>query len=483
MVTMRWGIRGIGLVSTIILARLLSPEDFGLVAMAMLFIGLIEIFGETGQQLALIRFTNPTRDHLDSAWTAQIIVSLILGTVVVLAAPLAEIYFDEPRATLLVQVLSLRVYAIGFENIGTVLFRRNLDFAREFRYGICKKLIGFCVVVSLAFVLRNYWALVGGIVIGQILGVAFSYLIHPYRPRICFRKIREIWSFSIWMLVSGIGGYLNGRTDQYIVGGIGSSQTLGHYTIGADLAFTPSAEVIFPMSRALFPTYAKLGHDRKQLADAYLNVLSVITILAASTATGLALVAQDLVLVLLGAQWLDSAAFIFWLSLAAGVAAYSNSVMLVMQAVADPRRVAFQSWTRVLVMIPILVGTAQFTDIEGIATARFAVGLLLLPTFFYHLLAIVPISVRQIFGVTWRPVISAVIMAAVVLGVSAQALDQHAAVRLAIEVPAGAATFLIALLLLWFLAGRPPGAERATFRYLRNRLSRPTPPHNSAGAV
>lgn len=475
MVAMRWSIRGIGLVSTIILARLLTPADFGLVAMAMLFVGLIEVFGETGQQMALIRFSSPTREHFDSAWTAQILVSLLLGTLVLLAAPLAALYFDEPRATTLVQVLSIRVYAIGFENIGTVMFRRELNFAKEFRYGVYKKLIGFFVVVALAVALRNYWALVIGVVTSQVLGVALSYVMHPYRPRLCFSKIKEIWSFSIWMLVSGVGGYFNGRIDQYIVGGLGNPKVLGHYTVGADLAFIPSAEVIFPMSRALFPTYARLGRDPKQLANAYLNVLSVIAIVAASTSVGLAVVAQDLVFVVLGEQWLDSADFIFWLSLAAGVVACSNSVLLVLQAVADPRIVAMQSWTRVLVTIPLLVGAAQLTDAAGIAAARFVAILILVPTFFYQLMRVVPVSVWELLGVTWRPFVSAAVMGAMVTGLSAHMLDLAPVMRLAIEVPAGAITFILVLGLLWLAAGRPPGAERAALRYLRGRLSRLTP--------
>jgi O-antigen/teichoic acid export membrane protein len=474
MVAMRWSVRGIGLVSTVVLARLLAPADFGLIAMAMLFVGLIEVFGETGQQMALIRYNNPTREHFDSAWTAQIIVSAILGTLVLLAAPLAALYFDEPRATTLVQVLSIRVYAIGFENIGTVLFRKDLDFAKEFRYGIYKKLLSFVVTVVLAVVLRNYWALAIGIVFGQVMGVVLSYAMHPYRPRLCFSKIREIWSFSIWMLVSGVGGYLNGRVDQYIIGGFGSPKLLGHYTVGADFAYLPSGELIFPMSRALFPTYSKLGNKPRQLANAYLNVLSVIAVLALSTSVGLSLVSQDLALVVLGEQWAESGTFIFWLALAAGAAACSGSVVLILQAAADPRLVASQSWMRTLVTIVILVGAAHFTDAEGVAIARLIATLLLVPTYFYHLMRTVPVSVGDLLGVLWRPGTAAAVMAAAVVGLSAQVPNYPPALRLAIEVPAGATVFTATLLALWLAAGRPPGAERAGIRYAASFLSRLT---------
>ncbi len=173
-VSVRWASRLTGLVSTIVLARLLTPADYGVVAIAMVIVATIEVFNQTGQQLAIIRLPHPTREHYDAAWTIFIILSTILGTAIWLAAPLAQIYFHEPRAAAVVKVLAFRTFLGGFENIGVVDFQRNLQFHKVFQYRTYPSLISFVVGLIAAFVLRNYWALVIGIMTQQLCGIALS---------------------------------------------------------------------------------------------------------------------------------------------------------------------------------------------------------------------------------------------------------------------------------------------------------------------
>lgn len=471
MVVMRWSIRLIGLVSTVLLARLLQPDDFGLVAMAMLFVGIIEVLGETGQQAALIRHPNPTREHFDTAWTVGVLASLVLGTAVLISAPLAGRYFDEPRAVLLIQFLSIRTYLIGLENIGTVMFRKELDFAKEYRYGVYKKLLSFAATLGLALYLRNYWALVAGIILGEILSVGLGYMLHPYRPRICFSKMREIWHFSFWSWVMTVGGFIYNRMDQYVVSAFGSAGLVGLYQLAVEVAKMPSDELIRPLQRALFPTYSKLSHDLGQLRDAYLNVLSVIVVFAASTSTGIALIADDLVLLLLGEKWADAAPFVFWLALAAGVTAYSHSVFLILSTLGHIRRSALQAWWRLLVMIPALIFAANRFGPEGVAATYLAGVVLMAPTYFIILRPVLPISYGAIAAVSWRPIVAAAIMAAAIKNIPAVWLGASPVLRLLVEVPIGALAFAGALLLLWVVSGRPAGAENAALRYAGSRLA------------
>src|ERR1044071_5208192 len=113
-VGVRWSARALGFVSTLFLARLLMPEDFGIVTIAMIVVGTVEIFNQTGQHLAIIRHPNPTREHYDSAWTIFIILSTVLGALVYLAAPVATLYFNEPRAIPVIQILALKTFITGF---------------------------------------------------------------------------------------------------------------------------------------------------------------------------------------------------------------------------------------------------------------------------------------------------------------------------------------------------------------------------------
>ena len=131
MVAMRWSIRGIGIVSVVILARLLAPDDFGILAMAMIVVGFFGILTETYMDLALIRDAGATRSHYDTAWTLGVLQGMGVAAVVILIASPASSYFNDSRVELVIQVLALGIFIQGFENIGVVAFRKELDFVEK----------------------------------------------------------------------------------------------------------------------------------------------------------------------------------------------------------------------------------------------------------------------------------------------------------------------------------------------------------------
>lgn len=474
MTGLRLVVRGIGLLSTVILARLLAPEDFGVIAMAMLAVGLVEVLANAGLQMAIIRHPDPRREHLDSAWTGGVLLAAILGTVLFFLAPLAQGYFDEPRLGPLIQFMALHVYLRGFENIGTVMFRRELDFAKDFRFGVYKKLLTFTTTITLALVLQNYWALAIGFVVGQLFSVALSYGIHPYRPRFCVSRMGEIWGFSLWVLVNRIGVFFQQDVDRYVVGGVANSTQMGYYTVSGEVAMLPTSEILVPVSRALFPIYSKLASDPKEVRNAYLNVLSVVAVICTSAGAGLALVAEDLVLVMLGPQWVETAPLLGWLALSAAVSGYVQTVYSVFNVMGRAREAAVQSWILSIAMLLALVSAASYGDIEMIAAARLGVVSLLAPLFFIHLMKVIPLTARQLVDVTWRPVVAAAAMSYVLPLVPVTELaGSNPFMRLPIEVVVGAIVYGTALMILWLLAGRPGGVERAAIRMFRVHMVRP----------
>ena len=123
--------------------------------------------------------------------------------VVVIAAPLAATYFNDPRVTLVVRALAVSLMLSGIENIAVVTFQKEMQFGKEFQFLFCKRIVGFIVTIGAAWVIRSYWALVIGALAGRTFGVALSFAIHPMRPRLSLKKFREIFSVSQWMLVTG----------------------------------------------------------------------------------------------------------------------------------------------------------------------------------------------------------------------------------------------------------------------------------------
>lgn len=183
MVALKLVERSLGVVSTVILARLLTPQDFGLVAMAMVFIAVVEILQAFGFDVALIQDQHASREHYDSAWVLNVLLACLGTALLVAGAKAVSVFYDEPRVQAILYCLAVGAFVQGFENIGIVAFRKELTFDKEFRFQLAKKVMGFVVTVSLALIYRSYWALVIGAVVGRVVGVVLSYSAHPFRPR------------------------------------------------------------------------------------------------------------------------------------------------------------------------------------------------------------------------------------------------------------------------------------------------------------
>jgi len=165
---MRWTDKFIGFVSTLILARLLAPEDIGIIAMASLVIGFIDVFLDLGVNIALIQNRNAAPAHFNSAWTLRLAQSATAAVLIVLASSAAATYFKDARVESVLHVMALGLIVASFENIGIVTFQKEMKFGLEFRFLFSKRIVGFLVTITAAWFLRDYWALVIGALAGRI---------------------------------------------------------------------------------------------------------------------------------------------------------------------------------------------------------------------------------------------------------------------------------------------------------------------------
>ena len=155
MTAARLGVRSLGLVSTMILARLLLPEDFGLVALAMSVVALLDTINQFGFETPLIQRRDATRDDFDSAWTLNILLAGVVVAGIVLLAPLAAGFFKEPRVEAILYWIAVGNFFLAFQNIGVVQFRKQLNFRRDFALQVVQKAAMLAVTIPLAFWLRS----------------------------------------------------------------------------------------------------------------------------------------------------------------------------------------------------------------------------------------------------------------------------------------------------------------------------------------
>jgi lipopolysaccharide exporter len=466
MIALRWAVRLTGLVSTIILARVLAPHDFGIVAMAMIVVGTLEIFNYTGQKLVLIRLENPTAEHFDSAWTVSFLIGLGIAAAILVVSPFSELYFHEPRVVPVMQCLALRALMGGLENIGTVNFRRDLKFNRFFSYNVYPKMVSFVITVTLAFVLRNYWALVVGMLSGQAALIVLSYVMHKHRPRFTLSKVREIWSFSIWSFIRSVGVYINTQVDQIMVGGFGGSSLMGRYAVATDVAQSPSREINEPMVAVLYPVMSRLQDNPTELRHAYLRTLGWTAFIFSTIGIGVALIAADFQHLVLGAKWDGIAPLMVWLAVCVSINGLGTPAYSLFDALGKPRTGARLVWVRTFILAAAIVPVAYLTkNLIAIAACRAAAEVVFLPGLFLAVHREVNISFRQYAETLYRPIVASAAMAVVVVLLNG-ALPFTGPLRLVIDVVAGAAAFAGVAVTLWWTAGRPNTPEADVLHYV-----------------
>ena len=470
LISMRWGVRLTGIVSTLVLARLLSPTDFGVVALAMVVVGMLEIFSQTGQEGAIIRMQNPTREHYDTAWTLSVLVGLAIGAAIFLVAPFTIYYFHDARSVTVMRFLALRAVLGGFANIGMVDFRRNIQFDRYFQYNFFSKLISAAVAIILAIILRSYWALVGSMLTAAIALNVLSYIMSSYRPRFSLAKLDEIWSFSIWSLIRSIAYYLNGQVDLLVIGGFVGASQMGRYAVAHDTAASPTDEINGPMVAVLFPVMARVQDDKRELRRLYLRVLGWSAAICASTSTGVAMISSDFVHVVLGPKWLSVIPLMPWLAMAAGVLGLSSGAFGTFDVLNMPRRGARMLLLRLFMMAIVIVPVAYAThDLIDVAVSRLAVTAIFIPTLFLAIGVAVGVSPSEQIEALWRPILAAGIMAVVIWSAN-MVFPPQMLLRMCFDVVLGGAAYISALLGLWAIAGCPESPERDALSFLRTRF-------------
>lgn len=470
MVGMRWAIRGLGIVSTIILVRLLAPADFGLIAISSLTISFLSVLTSFGVDMALIQRTNSGVAHYNTAWTIRILQTTVVAVGVFLLSSFAARYFHDPRIASLMQLMSLGILVGGFENIGVVDFRKNLEFHKEFAFMVLTKFASFFITIGLAIWLRNYWALAWGTISLRLVSVILSYRMHPFRPRLSLSKFDELWSFSQWMLARNIGMYLRKEIDTFLVARTFGTDDVGLYSVPKEISELPTTEVIWPMARALFPGYAMMSNDKTRLGMAYAKVLSTISLISLPAGIGLALVAEPLVTVMLGERWIPISPILAWLSMYGIILTISASVQAPLIALGQMRRVTLLVWMQLLLTLPVLVIIARQNQLELIAQAQFGTSLILMPIFFAALTSLGVVRWLDVAHAIWRPLVASSIMAMCVTLIPSQWFH-ISAFELLVKTAVGATIFIVADLGLWIKSKRPDGGEYAVVEFLAARAS------------
>ncbi len=293
----------------IVLTRLLTPEDFGVVSAALIVIGFSEIFMQLGLGAALVQRRDLEPRHTQTAFASSLLLGCMLGGMVWLFAPYLAKFFHIDRIHHSVEVLRALAWLFPLRGLATVagcLVQRDLRFQWLARRDVVSYGLGYGLVgVSLAVAGWGMWALVAAQLAQAALQVLMLVPIHPpsLRPLPSWTALRELLDFGLGQTASRIASFFANQADNVVVGRALGPVALGVYTRAYQLMAVPATLFGDVLDRVLFPTMARVQDDATRLANAYLRAVAWIALVMLPTGVVLAVVAPEFIAVVLGAKW------------------------------------------------------------------------------------------------------------------------------------------------------------------------------------
>lgn len=467
---LRLSYRLIGLVSTVILARLLTPEDFGIAAIAMSIYFLISTFSNFGFETVLVQHPAPTTKHYSTAWTLNMIFGVFAAALLASVSGLIGGFYEKPEITYITIVISLMFILNGIKNTGIVDFQKNMNFDKEFKLNIIPKFISFFITIGLAVYCRNYWALVIGSVFLTFFTVVNSYYMHPFRPTICFERGRELFQFSKWLMINNFITFINTKSPELILGKLISPQAAAIYSLSAEIGETATSEVISNINRAVYPGYAKVSSDLEKLRSLYQDSVRVIAYLALPLGAGVAVASPAIIPLALGDQWLDAIEPLFYLAIGGGIYALKSNSNYIYYSLGKPRLATLEMVFRVIIFIPLFL---YFVDKNGVVGAAQSFMISAIAMFFLSNVIIrgaLHLSLEAQIGIYFKPFLATMFMAIVVYWALELTEMNSNMLDLALAFIAGVMSYVPSIVLFWVLSGKKEGPEKQLFMFFYEKV-------------
>ena len=464
--------RVLGLISTLILVRLLAPADFGLLALAASFAQTVDGMMTICTEEAVIRQPSPDRNVYNTAWTLNVIRGLTVTAIVLLSAVPVARFFGDQRLVSVMMVIALPPLFDGLSNIGTVDFRRQMQFQKEFAIMVVPKFFGIVATLTAALIHPSYTALLYGIVANQSMRSVMSYVMHPFRPRLSLRAWRGLIGYSIWTWLLTLAILLRNRSDTLLLGRLTNSTSVGIYAVGTEVASLPTSELVEPLCRASFAGFAAANREGISVTETFLRLMSSAVLVTLPAGLGLALVAAPLVRLAFGPGWDAAVPVLRVLGLAGIMSVFGQISLHLMGAHSLLGRLTAVTLAGAAVRIVLLL---LLIPPFGVAGAAWAAAIAICAdqgATLIMALRHLKVPLGALVGHIVRPLIAAAVMACGVLTITRSMPDGAVVWSLVIEVAVGAIVYTMVLLVAWLAAGRPDGPEADAVQAIRRAAAR-----------
>ena len=293
---------------SVVLARLLTPTDFGLIGMVMVLTGFAAKFSDLGMGAALVQKLDVTEEQTDSVFWINIMIGLGLTALFFFSAPLIALFYQEPALIPLTRVLAFIFIFHAFGNVHRIVLQRKLDFKRIAQVEVSSLLIGGGLAIGMAVMGFGVWSLVAQPIVNGLLNSLFFWIIVDWRPGFRFKsdKIGELTSFAFHLLGFDFFNYWFRQLDNVLIGWKWGSASLGLYSRAYNLMVFPISRLGGLITRVMFPALSAIQEDTARVKRVYLQVTRGIALLTFPLMIGMLVVADNFILSVFGSQWMGA---------------------------------------------------------------------------------------------------------------------------------------------------------------------------------
>ena len=364
----------IGFLSFLILARLLTPIDFGMLAILLIVPNFIILVSATGFEAALIQKKEDPVPYLNAVWTFNVLKSLAMFLIIFFAAPLIASFFQIQEALLAIRLSGLIVLISGSANIAQLFFFKNIDFKKVF----IRDTVGFIaynvVALVLAIFYRSFWPLFWGTVALHLSSTASIYFLHEFRPRLDFRfkKLLALTNYSKWIYWQNLMDRITLTVENSLVAKMLGATEVGLFTRAKSLASVPISPFANIINRVTFPAYTRIQDSYEKITDGFLKSLDILFFISIPVSFLFIEFGQRVVLILLGEKWIGIEIILKVIILAFAVNAFYSSAIPIFNALGKPQ---IKSWIMLINLISLSASLLILIPIYGVLGA--AIGMLL----------------------------------------------------------------------------------------------------------
>lgn len=473
-VIQKWGREAISFLVLVVLSRLLAPEDFGLVAMALVFTEFVRIFLDQGFSAAIVQRADLEDEHLDTAFWISVLIGILLTAGGMAASGLVGAFFHQPRLGPVVKWLSLGFILTALSSTQMAILQRRLAFKSLAVRSMAAKTVGGIVGVSLAFAGYGVWSLVALKLTASLAGVIVLWRASDWRPglNLSTKHYKELFSFGVSIVGNNLLKVFVRRSNDFLIGYFLGATLLGIYTIGYRLLLVILRLVTGIINSVAFPTFSRLQHNRERMRRAFYKVTQYTSLLAFPVFLGSAVLAPDLIPAIFGDKWAPSVPILqvlAFIGILESVQTFNGSIM---RASGKP---SWQFGIMLLTSVGSVIGflIAVRWGIVAVAASFVIAGYLFAPLSYLAVRSLIQIDLRTYTRQFVAPLAASLVMIMVVVALR-NVLDRYGLnlyLLLSLCIAAGGLTYMLVIKLtarsLWHQMLELVGLALPGWRYKR----------------